>query len=173
MGVVLGGNFTQGALIQLESLGFNVLYFSYESIVMAFSKFGINASFEEDTSAKEFDKKIEKWEKFVEKDKLSKHLLRLNKTQVSSFFEKLKKCVSRYIISVQVIALHGNSQELNSIKKAIEFVESYSKSINKNLPLVKYEITIKYNSGDKVEGTFSAKEEVLEFLSSYSSPVAK
>lgn len=173
MGVVLGGVFTQGAITQLKSLGFDVLYFSYDTIVKAFSKFGIDASFEENTPTAEFDKKILQWEQFKEKDKLAKQLLRLNKEQVTSFFEDLEKCVSRYIISVQVIALHGNSQELDSIQKAIEFIESYSNPTNGNLPLVKYEITIKYNNGDKVEGTFNGKEDTLEFLNSYSSPKAK
>ena len=173
MGVVLGGVFTQGAITQLKSLGFDVLYFSYDTIVKAFSKFGIDASFEENTPIAEFDKKILQWEQFEEKDKLAKHLLRLNKEQVTSFFEDLEKCVSRYITSVQVIALHRNSQELDSIQKAIEFIESYSNPTNGKLPLVKYEITIKYNNGDKVEGTFNGKEDTLEFLNSYSSPKAK
>ncbi len=173
MGVVLGGVFTQGAITQLKSLGFDVLYFSYDTIVKAFSKFGIDASFEENTPTAEFDKKILQWEQFEDKDKLAKYLLRLNKGQVTSFFEDLEKCVSRYIISVQVIALHGDSQELDSIQKAIDFIESYSNPTNGKLPLVKYEITIKYNNGDKVEGTFNGKDDTLEFLKSYSSPIAK
>lgn len=173
MGVVLGGVFTQGAITQLKSLGFDVLYFSYDTIVKAFSKFGIDASFEENTPIAEFDKKILQWEQFGEKDKLAKHLLRLNKEQVTSFFEDLERCVSRYIILIQVIALHGNSQKLDSIQKAIEFIESYSSPSSGKLLLIKYEITIKYNNGDKVEGTFNGKEDTLEFLNSYSSPKAK
>ncbi len=173
MGVVLAGEFTQGAITQLKSLGFNVLYFSYEKIVKSFSKFGIDASFEENTTTKEFDSKISQWEKFEDKDKLSKYLLRINKSEVSLFFDNLQKCISRYIVSVQVIALHGNSKKVDSIKKAIEFVEIYDRINNQNLPLLKYEITIKYNNEDKVEGTFNAKDETLEFLNSYSSPQAK
>src|SRR5436190_1969157 len=44
-GVVLAGVFTQGALTQLSSSGFCVLYFSYETVIKAFRKFGINAEF--------------------------------------------------------------------------------------------------------------------------------
>jgi len=173
MGVVLAGEFTQGAINQLKSLGFNVLYFSYEKIIKSFSKFGIDASFEENTTIKEFDSKISQWEKFEDKDKLSKYLLRTNKSEVSDFFDRLKKCVSRYIVSVQVIALHGNSKQVDSVKKAIEFVKTYDSVNNQNLPLLKYEITIKYNNGDKVEGIFKAKEETVAFLTSYSSPQIK
>ena len=45
VGVVLAGVFTEGALTQLKSLGFGVLYFPYETVVKTFSKFGINAAF--------------------------------------------------------------------------------------------------------------------------------
>lgn len=69
--------------------------------------------------------------------------------------------------------MHGNSQKLDSIQKAIEFIESYSSPSSGKLLLIKYEITIKYNNGDKVEGTFNGKEDTLEFLNSYSSPKAK
>ena len=85
MGVVLGGVFTQGAITQLKSLGFDVLYFSYDTIVKAFSKFGIDASFEENTPTAEFDKKILQWEQFKEKDKLAKQLLSNARKITSSF----------------------------------------------------------------------------------------
>lgn len=173
IGVVLAGEFTKGALTQLESLGFEVLYFPYDIIVKGFSKFGIDASFKEGTLVKEFENKIMQWDNFENKDKLSRHLLRLNKSKVESFFKELEKCVSRYVISVQVIALYGNSQELVSIEKAIEFVESQGDSTNEKISLLKYELTIKYNNGDKVEGSFTRKEETLNFLKSYSSPKSK
>lgn len=173
IGVVLGGEFTQGAITQLKSLGFDVLYFSYEKVVKAFSEFGIDASFGENTTLSEFDDKILKWEKFEDKDKLVSQLIRLNREQVTSFFKALEKCVSRYITSVQVIALYGNTQELDSIEKAVKFIKYYENTIEGRLPLVKYEIIIKYNNRDKVEGTFNSKEDALEFVNSYSSPKAK
>jgi hypothetical protein len=43
-GAVLAGVFTEGALQQLKSLGFTVLYFPYESVVAVFRTFGIDAS---------------------------------------------------------------------------------------------------------------------------------
>jgi hypothetical protein len=61
VGVVLAGVFTEGALTQLKSLGFGVLYFPYESVVKAFAKFGINAAFDEKTAEADFRKKIESW----------------------------------------------------------------------------------------------------------------
>jgi hypothetical protein len=62
VGVVLGGVFTEGALTQLRSLGFSVLYFSYDSVIAAFRKFGIDASFDEGTLDAEFQKKVNIYE---------------------------------------------------------------------------------------------------------------
>ena len=50
IGVVLAGVFTKGALNQLQTSGFVVLYFSYETVVKAFRRFGVDAGFNEQTS---------------------------------------------------------------------------------------------------------------------------
>lgn len=61
VGVMLAGEFTSGALNQLKSLGFQVLYFPYSLILQAFKKFGIDASTEENTTEKDFLDKINTW----------------------------------------------------------------------------------------------------------------
>src|ERR1700694_5014301 len=58
VGVVLAGVFTEPALTQLRSLGFSVLYFSYDSIVAAFKKYGIDARSEEDMPDVHYKKKV-------------------------------------------------------------------------------------------------------------------
>ena len=87
LGVVLAGVFTNGALNQLKSLGFSVLYFSYDTVVKAFSKFGINAGFDETTSEKDFKRKINGWQQLANKEAVAKELLKLNKKEVDVFFE--------------------------------------------------------------------------------------
>ena len=51
-GAVLAGVFTAGAITQLKSLGFSVAYFTYESVVEAFSVVGIDARSNEKTPTK-------------------------------------------------------------------------------------------------------------------------
>ncbi len=165
IGVVLGGEFTNGAIRQLDSLGFHVLYFPYEAIVKGFSKFGIDAGFEENTTTSEFENKIKSWDSFTEKDQLSKHLLRINSVNVRTFFDKLEKAVSRYIESVKVLILHGNSFSTDNIAQAVRYIESYVNS--DSVPIVKYEIFITYSNGDKIEGAFIGMDEALTFLNSY------
>jgi hypothetical protein len=172
IGVMLAGEFTGGALNQLKSLGFNVLYFPYDLILQSFKKYGIDASTEEDTSEKDFLDKIHKWESFNKKKDLARYLLRLNKNEVDNFFENLEKAVSRFIDSVSVLPLHGTCSTLITVKEAIDFIENY-RSKNGSQPVLKYEIIVRYNNDDKVEGIFNTKASAVEFLESYATPKPK
>ncbi len=172
MGVMLAGEFTGGALTQLKSLGFNVLYFPYDLILTGFNQFGIDASTEENTSEQDFLNKINQWDRFQEKDKLAKYLLKLNADEVKVFFENLEKSISRFIESIIIVPLHGLSSTLNSVEEAIDFIENYKRGTG-DLEILKYEIVVKYNNSDKVEGIFSTKESVIAFLASYAAPKPK
>jgi hypothetical protein len=172
IGVVLGGEFTEGALAQLKSLGFNILYFPYKLIVKGFEKFGLDAGTEEDTTEKDFIKKIEQWEVFGEKDKLANYLLKLNSNEVNLFFENFEKAVSRFIVSVSIAPLHGSTSIMPNIEDAINFIENYNND-NGYLAILKYEIVVKYNNGDKIEAIFKTQESAIQFLSSYASPKPK
>lgn len=171
-GVLLAGEFTEGARNQLKSLGFHVLYIPYGSILKAFEKYGIDARTEENTSEKDFSEKIAKWEKFDRKRLLSRYLLKLNKNDVDEFFQNLEKAVSRYIESIVVLPLHGAFTTLQTVGDAIDFIEKYQAK-NQDLPLLKYEITVRYNNNDKVEGTFNSKDDAVGFLESYAAPKPK
>jgi hypothetical protein len=78
-------------LTQLSSLGFVVLYFSYAATVEAFKVVGIDASFEEDTSLANFEKKVQLWEALApaERLKVSKKLVADNAAQVDHFVTSL------------------------------------------------------------------------------------
>lgn len=172
MGVMLAGEFTGGALTQLKSLGFHVLYFPYNLILQAFKKYGIDASTEENTTEKDFQEKINKWQNFNKKKNLARYLLKLNQQEVNTFFESLEKAVSRFIESISVLPLHGVSSTLTTVKEAIDFIESYQNG-NGSLSVLKYEIVVRYNNKDKVEGMFNSKESAIEFLESYAAPKPK
>lgn len=166
VGVVLAGVFTDGSLNQLKSLGFGVLYFSYDTVVKAFSRFGINVAFDEDTLEKEFRKKIDSWRKLPTKTNVAKELLKLNKKHVDEFFISLSKSVSRFIERVIILPLHGQEAISNSVTEAIDFLKNYSEDKSKLL-LVKYEIIIRYNSGDRIEASFKDKNDTIKFLETY------
>lgn len=166
VGVVLAGEFTDGSLNQLKSHGFGVLYFPYATVVKAFGKFGINAASDEGTSEKDFKKKIESWNKLQNKTEVAKELLKLNKKNVDEFLDSLSKSVSRFIERVIILPLHGQESSASTVTEAIDFLKKYSEDRPK-LPLVKYEIIIKYNTGDRIDASFKDKSDTIKFLESY------
>lgn len=166
IGVVLAGEFTAGSLTQLKSSGFCVLYFSYDTVMRAFRKFKIDADFDEATSEKDFKKKIDSWNKLPNQESVAKELLKLNKKEVEEFFESLSKSVSRFIERVIILPLHGQESAKSSVVEAIDFLKGYSENPN-NLPLTKYEIIIKYNTGDRIDASFKDKKDSIKFLEGY------
>jgi hypothetical protein len=166
VGVVLAGVFTEGALTQLKSLGFGVLYFPYDTVIKAFSKFGINAAFDEKTAEVDFRKKIDSWNKLPNKEDVAKELLKLNKKGVDEFLSSLSNSVSRFIERIIILPLHGQENVSNNVTEAIDFLQKYSEEKPK-LPLSKYEIIIKYNTGDRIEASFKDKKDSINFLESY------
>ncbi len=166
MGVVLAGVFTKGALVQLQSSGFCVLYFSYDTVVRAFRKFGINAEFDEQTTENDFSEKIASWNKLTNKPDIAKELLRLNKKESIEFFNSLKESISRFIERVVILPLHGQELISNSVIEAIDFLEKYSEDKPVSI-LVKYEIIVKYNTGDRIEASFKNRKDSIRFLEGY------
>ncbi len=168
IGTILAGVFTDGALNQLRSLGFNVLYFPYESVLAAFEKVGIDAGFDEQTPDVQFAAKVRAWGKHSEKNRLivSKDLLHQNASAVEQFMHGLESSVNRRITRVRVLPLHGKPTEWGSVKEATDFLLGYAES-HGHEALVKYEIQITYSNGDRVEGQFAAREDAIRFLTGY------
>jgi hypothetical protein len=168
IGVILAGVFTDGALNQLRSLGFCVLYFSYDTVVAAFKDYGVDASFNEDTPDAAFRKKADAYDAMsaAKRSGLARGLLRKQKGDVEQFVEALEKVVSRQIDRITVMPLHGNARELPTVADAIKFIEGYEEKAAQ-LPIQCYEIRIRYNNGDAVEATFRDKDDAVAFLRTY------
>ena len=74
--------------------------------------------------------------------------------------------VSRQIAHIVILALHGGTHEVITIDDAIQFIESYDDD-GKARPVKRYEIEVRYNNGDAIEGRFKDKASAIEFLRSY------
>lgn len=140
------GVYTSGALEQLKSGGFK-----YEK-----------------TSDAEFAKKVTKWKKVTEGKRtlIWKKLLELNARGVQEFMTHLERAVQRQIAAVRVVPLHGLTRDYLSVHEAINFIERYDEAAEPG-PLVKYEVLIRYDNGDKVEGEFHDKAAAIVFLDAY------
>lgn len=167
IGAILAGEFTDGALRQLESLGFHVLFFPYDTIVAAFSLGKINADFGEDTSDADFGNKIRAWErlKHIDREAIGEEVARINAQAVGKFMEAIRKVVTRRIEAVLVLPLHGHQELLKTVQLAIGFLEDYAAS---EVPMLqRIEIEIRYENGDCITGSFGDKQSAVAFLREY------
>lgn len=171
-GAVLAGVFTDGALTQLKSHGFTILFFSTEDVVAVFAKYGIDADSDESTPDSEFQKKVDAYDALSARKKrnLERALVDARKEEVEAFVAALERTVLRQIERVVILALHGVAHEATTIDDAIAFVADYEDGAWQKA-IEKYEIEVRYNTGDRIAGSFRDKTNAIEFLRSYQ-PIA-
>ncbi|HEV3436749.1 MAG TPA: hypothetical protein VG122_05280 [Gemmata sp.] len=130
LGCILVGDYTNSALSQLRSIGFKVLFLSYESVIEAFRSVGIDARYDVSTLDSEHDSKMKKWASIPINNRASvwNKLLELNKNSVDEFMLHLERAVKRQINAVRVIPLHGSARDCVTVDDAIAFVENYDES---------------------------------------------
>ncbi len=165
IGAVLAGEFTEGAISQLVSLGFVVAYFPYETVVRAFSIVGIDASSDEETPDSEFANRMRKWSALsqAQKDKVGRELFRVNASQIGEFMGRLEQTVNRQVKSVRILPLHGSLVEWKTIGEAIRFISSY-KEDSKSSAFCRYEVVVVYMNGNRITGEFLTKKDAVQFL---------
>lgn len=162
-GVVLAGEFTQGSLEQLKSQGFSVLYFSYASVLQAFEKFGVDASFDEETPEDEFMNKLGQLKKLGDLSDIARELMAINKNQVADFFKSLEQSVVRFIENIIIWVMHGKMERPSTIAEAVDFISQYSEK-PEAFSFCRYEIIIEYNTGTIVQAKCINKNEAIDFL---------
>jgi hypothetical protein len=167
-GVIIAGEFTGSSITQMTSQGFQVVYFSYDTIVQAFATVGINARWEENTPESELQRRIGIFEDLSDDQRMLivQKLIVLNSEQLQIFCHRLEQSLLRKIERVRIFSLHGISTELKSIEAAYDYIASYDETTC-NAPLVKFEIIITYNNGDRIEAQYADKQSALSFLTEY------
>lgn len=165
LGIVLAGIFTETSLEQLRSLGFQVLYFPYESLVAAFQSEGINIAFNEITPDKVFRQTTNRIEKLPPKQmvRIRSHLVTANQAAIDGFFIALRQRLGRHVTRVVVIPLYGRVSEFATIEDALRFLDGHM-IYEGSGEFRKYEIHVEFSNGDKVEAFLEAKNKVKEFL---------
>ena len=168
IGTILAGVFTDGALDQLRSLGFCVLYFPYDSVIKAFQRVRLDARFDEDTPDTEVARRVRAWQALPEKQhrSVSRALVEINRKEVSAFADALERVVSRRIESIRILPLHGSPVDLPSVTEAIAFIEHYDEKTGAS-PVAKYEAQIRYSNGDRIDAQFQDKAGAIAFLRTF------
>jgi hypothetical protein len=168
LGCILAGDYTNNALNQLRSIGFKVLYLTYDSVVQAFNTVRIDARFNESTADADHEAKMRKWATVPRKKQREvwDKLLELNKPSLDEFMLHLERAARRQINAVRIIPLYGRAKDCVNVTEAIAYVEGYDEAAPTG-PLVKYEAIIRYDNGDKIEGQFQDRARTIEFLAAY------
>lgn len=173
-GAILAGEFTEGALEQLRSQGFTVLHFTYEAVIAAFERVGIDAYFEDGTQTSEFSEKVEAWDALSpsQRQAVAEGLVDVNSDEVMQFMSKLRATITRQVESVRIMPTHGLLVEKTSIEEAINFIQEYSEDPTPH-PFSRYEIEVLYNNGNEISGKFQDKDSAIQFLRDYGAPALR
>ncbi|MDP2839111.1 MAG: hypothetical protein Q8O11_03565 [Syntrophales bacterium] len=165
LGAVLAGVFTEGSLAQLRSLGFNILYFPYDTLVAAFAQEGIHIAFDETTPDDDFHRCVKTIESATKSkmERIKDQLISANQRQMDEFMSSLAQRLERMIEKVVVIPLYGRSSEFGTIADAIKFLDQH-RIYERSGEFRRYEVLVTFTNGDRVEGSFKDKVKVREFL---------
>lgn len=167
-GAILAGEFTDGAVTQLESLGFSVLVFPYQTVIDAFKTAGIDAFFDVNTPDSTTQGKVGQWDDLSDVAKLGirQALLGNNQHSVSRFIASLETSVVRKAKRIVVLPLHGRSFEFLTAQEAMSLIRDYDED-GVMTGFERYEIQIAFTNGNEVIGKFNDKDSAIEFLSFY------
>jgi len=167
LGAIIAGVFTSGAINQMESSGFHVLYISRETIITAFAAVGISIEFDETTPDKEFKKCLGALAALSlrQRNTLKENLRRQNAEKINTFMNKLSATLARHIETILITPLHGTSHEFQSPPDALAFLsKSIRPAANAGLPLHKIDICVRYSNGDIINATFQQREKASDFI---------
>lgn len=168
LGAVLAGDFTEASLQQLLSHGFHIAYCPYDEIVRAFQHVKMDISFEEDTSEAELQRKVDVFKSMTvtNRNQIPQEILKVGRATFDSFFSALRNSLERHVKEICVLTLSGRSHEFGSIDSAVHFVSSHDESASMSR-FVRYEIIVRYTTGDEVRGDFRNKRRAISFLQKF------
>jgi hypothetical protein len=165
LGTVLAGNFTAGSLTQLASLGFHVVYIPYKSMVEIYAQNGIDIAFDESTIESEYTNVLAEISAGGHDLKLAitTSLRAAHRVELDTFLAELKKKLLRHVEKISLIPLFGKEFEFGTIADVIGFIRTDAPR-NTDGAFRRYEISVTYSNGDRLDASFSDKNEAERFL---------
>jgi hypothetical protein len=166
-GVIFAGIFTSGAISQLESTGFVVLYIDYASMVQAFATVGIDIAFDEDTPDSAFGRALKQLKKLKiqDRERLKSSLRAANLSKIDTFMDKLSRALARSVECITITPLYGTSLDFQQVDQAIAFLSKpiISTLKTKEQPK-KIEVGVRFSDGTRIDGSFLDAVKALEFI---------
>lgn len=165
LGAVLAGEFTRPSLDQLRSVGFEVLYLPYQTIVAAFAHVGIDARFDETTPDADFEQCVRDIEILPasQRQQLKATLLASNSAVFDDFFTKLRAKLDRLVARITILPLFGDAKTFGNVLDAESFVDDFDTGKIAGT-FQRYEIAVQYSNKDEIRGIFNTKDRAKDFL---------
>jgi hypothetical protein len=165
LGAVLAGIFTAPSLEQLRSLGFQLVYLPYESIVAAFASAGIDARFDETTSDEDFRACVDKIEAMpkLPRTRVKEAILASNRAAFEDFFTRLRRKLDRTTMRITVLPLFGTPSNFANLTDAVQFITTFDREA-KSREFRKFEVIVVFSNLDEIKGIFSEEQEAIRFL---------
>jgi len=167
LGAIVAGDYTTGGKNQLASHGINVLHIPFGTLVDRFKEQGVNLHYPQKASHEAKQAILDQWEALPEEslNAIAHSLRKAIAGDYSAFRDVLEKSLSRRVESIAIMPLYGNELLFHSIADAAHALKGFDETAAAEASFAKYEIQIRFNNGEKVEGTFLTKATALHFLS--------
>lgn len=169
LGAILGGEFTDGAMNQLKSKDINVLYISYSKIVEAFRIKNLDIDYSEKASEKQKASLVKAWQNLGSSDfvDINRTLSDLISFDYGKFVQSARSALLRKVDKVRIIPLFGNEEIFSSISDAIIAIGEFEMIFSGREIFHKFEVSIIFSNGSRIDGAFREREEILNFLAMY------
>lgn len=167
LGAILAGFYTEPSVQQLNSCGFETVYFKYQDIVTAFSTVGVNIEYDEQTTDVSAEQKVRALESLTsaQYQQVFNLIAQLSSVEVNAFKDKLRNALDRQIAQIVIAPLYGNNLTFGTIDEAVTFLSEYNfQNLPQNAGLMKIFVQVRYSNGDNISGDFVNPLTATQFL---------
>lgn len=167
-GAVVAGQWTSAALAQLRTSGFAVLHIPYDEIVAVFATFGLDVDSTENTPDAYLQEQVDIWDGLSteQRDRVGAAIRGCSPGAFEVFKVSLASSILRAVESVRVLPLHGAAAECGTVVDAIAILNSYH-APTVVPPMVRFEVSIRYTNGDRIEASFASTVDAETFLRTF------
>ncbi len=164
---VLGGEFTESALKQLESVGFEVFHVPYDKICDTFKSEGIDIRWDEKSSERHMVTIMNVFNRISErqKEKLTRLFISDNYITLSRLYQSLEGSLNRVVTQITILSHHGYSSTVSCPAEAIRYVTEYKET--DSVPFIGFEIKIRFNNNEEFTLSGLSKSKAIKILRKY------
>ncbi len=167
VGAALAGEWTGGALKQMESRGITVLHIPYVAVVNSFRIKGIDLDYAETASPAKKQSLVRSLKALPDSEltEISVALEAEVADKLNTFLLSLEASVTTEITQVLVCGLFGRRATSSTVPQAIEWLERFETLDLQNAAFDKFEVLIRFKDGREIDGrSFPNKESAILFL---------